>query len=280
MQLPKVVSKAFIKKSLDDISKKLLENQGLVLTGGAIACNLGAVALVYKNAADIREIIFDTRAALLICKDEERFTIYKKALIELSKYAGPAVMLELVSIICTIKLERKNIKNEARIAELTAAAAFAQSTISEYNSFKEEVRKELGEAKYREIQEEVMDKKVKEFPFPTTVNVNVGENLCYFPYIDKWFSGTASDMEAAMREFNDILERNQDGYGRESSRGNEVVLIEDICSRLKINDKSQYASMNGYESQRTKQINYWIGSGHINDTLYFTLNIETEPYPV
>lgn len=77
MKLPKVVSKAFIKKSLDEFSKKLLENQGLVLTGGAIACNLGAVSLIYKNSMYIKEIIFNAKVALKDCKEEERFTIYK-----------------------------------------------------------------------------------------------------------------------------------------------------------------------------------------------------------
>lgn len=279
MQLPKVLSKAFVKKSLDEVSRKLSENPGVYLTVGSIACNLGALAFVYKKAIRIKVIISETKAAVENYPDIKN-ELYKKAFIDLAKAAGPAFLLEVASIICTIKLERRNMKNEAKIAELTATAMIAQNALSEYDAFKKEVRKDLGDEKYKQLQNDATENKFKDVPYPTTVLVNVGENLCYFPYIDKWFSGTASDMEAAMQEFNHVLERNQDGYGHESSRGNEIVLIEDICSRLKLLDRSQFAAMTGYESQRTKHIDYWIGSGHINDTLYFTLNLETEPYAV
>lgn len=281
-ELPKIFTKQFVKKSLDEISKKFLENQGLVLTTGTIVCNTAALALTYKNAEKIHSIISDTKDAIAIANEQHKdtFDIYKQACIELAKAGGPVIIFELISIICTIQLERKNMKNEAKIAELTAMITLAQNTISEYSSFKEETRKEVGEEKYRQIQNEVVNQKIQGDATPSNIHVNVGENLCYFPYLDKWFSGTASDLEAGMTEINDVLERNQDGYGRESSRGNEIVLIEDICNRFKIDDRSQVSSLMGFESQRTKYIEYWVGTGHINDTLYFTLNIETEPYSV
>ena len=281
-ELPKVFTKQFVKKSLDEISKKFLENQGLVLTTGTIVCNTAALALTYKNAEKIHKIISDTKKALIIAEEQnkDKFDIYKQAFIELAKAGGPVIIFELISIVCTIQLERKNMKNEAKIAELTAMITLAQNTISEYSTFKDETKKEIGEEKYRAIQEKVVDSKIQGEEYPSNIHVNVGEHLCYFHYLDKWFSGTASDLKLGMQEFNDVLERNQDGYGRESSRGNEIILIEDICSRFKIDDRSQVSSMMGYESQRTKQIEYWIGTGHINDTLYFTLNIETEPYSV
>ena len=139
-ELPKIFTKQFVKNSLDVISKKFLENQGLVLTTGTIVCNTAALALTFKNAEKIHKIISDTKNAIAIAVEQKKDTydIYKQAFIELAKVGGPIIIFELISLICTIQLERKNMKNEAKIAELTAMITLAQNTISEYSTFKED----------------------------------------------------------------------------------------------------------------------------------------------
>lgn len=280
MKLPTINPKPLLKKIPGAVSGYVLEHQGTVLTGGTIVCNAAGIAVTYKNSPEIHRIISETRALLrqedLTEEDQKR--IQKYALIELSKLVAPIIIFFAGSTVCAIVNQKKN---EAKIATLTAALTMAQNTISEYDLFKEEVRKDVGEEKYREIQQEVATKTVERQIQGSVFTPKPGEKAVWFPYIGKFISTTEPKIDAVMSNVNGVLRRNGiagESYGNRTFKGNEIILLSDICRDLGMepNDIPLFADEFGYIGGED-EIRYYVGSTNMYGEAYLCLLLDTKP---
>ena len=262
MKLPTINFKPVLKKIPGVISGYVLEHKGAVLTGGTIVCNAAGIAITYKNSPAIHGIISSTREVL---KDpdltiEERKEIRKKSILELAPLVTPIIIFFAGSTTCAIVNQKQN---EAKIAALTAGLTLAQNTISEYDLFKEETRKEIGEEKYKEIEQEVANDVADKAVSRVLPTPRPKEEIFYFDYMGLYFSSTVDRVKAAMDNVNGILRRNGvagESYGHATHRGNEIVTLADICCELGVpnNEIPQFAEEAYYEGG--EEINWYIGT--------------------
>ena len=262
--LPTINLKPFLKKLPGIISRYVLEHQGAVLTGGVIVCNAAGIAATYKNSPEIHRIIADTRLYLQQADLglEERNETRKKALLELCPLVAPIIIFFTGSTACAIVNQKQN---EAKITALTAGLTLAQNTIAEYDLFKEETRKEVGEEKYKEIQQEVSNRYTDRVINDILPTPRPGEELFYFATIGKFFSAKGQiEVKNTMERINDVLAENGiagKGYGNVSHRGNEIIRLSDICSELNMDreDVPVIADDVYWESGLCNRIDYCIG---------------------
>lgn len=277
--LSTIKPKQLLQKIRGVISGYVLEHQGSVLTGGTIVCNILGISITYKNSPAIHGIISSTRQALRDpdLSEEDRKKIQKDALIELARLVSPIVLFFAGSTACAIINQKKS---EAKIATLTAALTMAQNTISEYDLFKEEVRNDVGEEKYREIQQEVADDVADRAVAKALPIVNPKEELFYFDYLGIFFSSTVDRVKAAMNNVNGILRRNGiagESYGHATHRGNEIVTYADICCELGVpnEDIPQFAEESYFEGG--EEIDWYIGTTDKYGSAIHSLLISSRP---
>lgn len=272
----KIAKNEIVKHSVDSISKLILEHENTVLTGSTITFNAIGIMLTYRNSPKIHKIIEDTREDLKLVEDEAS----KKKIIKASfKDLTPLIVPILISFgVSTGSAIANQKKYEAKVATMTAALSLAQSTITEYNAFSEEVKKEIGEEKYQEIKKEISQEKAEQ-NFPTNFQIEMGDVLCYFPDWDIFFSSTEAKIEAAFEHVNMVLGSNGmngKGYGNESYRGNEIVLWSDLFRELKIKNTPALANELGWEAGRTKFISHYIDGAKYNGVPYLTVEVGTK----
>ena len=277
--LPTIKPKQVLQKIRGVISGYLLEHQGTALTAGIIVCNAAGISVTYKNSPAIHGIISTTRQALRDpdLSEEDRKKIQKEAMLELTKLVSPIIIFFAGSTACAIINQKKN---EAMITTLTAALTVAQNTISEYNVFKEEVRKDVGEEKYREIQQEIADDVADRAVAKALPTVNPKEELFYFDYLGIFFSSTVDRVKAAMNNVNGILRRNGiagESYGHATHRGNEIVTYADICCELGVpnEDIPQFAEESYFEGG--EEIDWYIGTTDKYGSAIHSLLISSRP---
>lgn len=280
--LAKIAKKEVIKVAVDKVMKPVYEHQGAFLTGTTIVCNTAAIILTYRNSPRIHTIISNTRSFAKYVEDEkEKKELYSQALKELTPLIAPILVLYAGSVAAPIINHKKT---EAKIATLTAALSLAQTTISEYDSFKEEVRKEVGEEKYQQIKNEVTQQQVNQSTaaMPPLVP-EMGDQLCYIPDWDIFFSSTEDKINIAFEHINTVLHNNGKdgkGYGATSHRGNEIVTYADLLRELRVKDVPLLADELVWEAGRTDHIQYWVGSGNRNGIPYLSIEIHTRPVSV
>lgn len=278
--LLKITKNELIKHCVNKTSQMILEHENTVLTGSTIAFNTIGIVITYRNSPKIHEIIFNTREDLKVVEDDEtKKTIIRRAFKDLTPLVAPIIISFSASTVSAVVNQRKN---EAKIATLTAALSLAQSTVSEYNVFQEEARKELGEEKYQDIRNSITKERVEQ-NFPTNFQVEMGDQLCYIPDWDIFFSSTEDKIKLAFEHVNSVLNSNGldgNGYGNESYRGNEIVLWSDLLRELKVNNTPGLSNDWGWEASRTKYISYWVGSGTRNGIPYLTVELGTPASPM
>lgn len=240
----KAINKAAVKQLPKLAGNYILAHQGAFLTGGTIACNAAGIAVTYRNSPEIHRIISEAKAALSNLnpgEDELKKQIVKGAVIEAGKLIVPILLFFAASTTCTIVNHKKN---EAKIAALTAALSLAQGTIAEYDSFKEEVKNELGEERFNEIHREAQKQAVQQEVSAMEVKPNPGERLFYIRYLGCYFSAPSKDkVEAVMREACRIirdndLKNNYGTFGRDGDGNNVVVMsMADICRELGVKEE-------------------------------------------
>lgn len=281
--LANVVKKEAIKQIVDRVMKPVYEHEGAFLTGATIVFNTASLAVVYRNSPRIHSIINNTRMFVKYsgCTEEERKDTYRQTLKDLVPLLTPIILLYAASVATPIINHKKN---EAKIATLTAALSLAQTTITEYDKFSEEVRKEVGDEKYQEIKNEVTQQQVvaSNSPIP---QIAPGEVLCYIPDWDIFFSGTKERVDNVFERVNVVMHNNgADGksYGRVSHRGNEIVTYGDILREFKIGkdrDIPVLADELIWEAGVTDYIQHWIGHGDINGVPYLSIEIPVTSRP-
>lgn len=176
------------KKILVPTGKFLVRNSAILLTGGAIACDISAVVFTYKYTPRINQILTDAKAALENAhSQEERKKIYTAAIKEAAPMVGVIMLFLGGSIVCNIVNTRSAQKKlAAKDLQIATLAASAQTAITELSNFKKEAEKELGEEKVKEIEHEVIkeenhkqiENKVQENPkYFDDIHVPEGEAL-------------------------------------------------------------------------------------------------------
>lgn len=238
----RVLNKATIKKGIGEVSKIVLEHENTILTGTTITCNAIGIAITYRNSPKIHDIILVTKDRLNECEDDNA----KKQIIKDGLFAMTPLMLPIIIFFSgsTAAAIINQKKSEAKIATLTAALSLAQSTISEYDLFKEEVKKEIGEKKFEEIRKEVNDQRVNTYAPQAVWRVwrDAGYEVCWIPDFDYFFPSTPDKIELAWKNIDMVFERNGrdgKGYGFEYD-GNEIVSYADIIRELTKNVKDVY----------------------------------------
>lgn len=238
-QLVDISKKHLLRTARDSICNFVLEHKGTVLTGITISFNAAGIAVTYKNSPKIHDIIAQYyRDVSCLDKNMELYNAYKSAylkntLVSIAPLVTPIIFFFAGSTTAAIVNQKQN---EAKIATLTAALSMAQSTISEYNLFKEEAKKELGEEKFNEIQETVAKERVEKLPYDASsgIKVEIGDVLCCIPDFNIFFSSTRERINMAMDRVNAVLASNgRDGrsYGHDRY-GSEIVTYCDILMEL------------------------------------------------
>lgn len=238
-ELINISKKHFLKHAWKAVSTYVVQHRGAFLTGTSIVLNLSGIAVTYRNSPKIHEII-DQCKRNISCLDPnmELYEDYKKqyfkeALLKVIPLVSPIIIFFGLSTAASIVNEKKN---EATIATLSAALSVAQSSISEYSLFKEEAKEALGEEKFNEIQNKVVEEKIDQIPVSSYENVHIkpGEELCCIPDFNIFFSGTEQTMRFAMDRANGLLASDgRDGrsYGH-TKYGHEVLTMADILEEL------------------------------------------------
>lgn len=287
MAIGNIGKKQLVKRSMKWLSQFVLEHKGTLLTGSTIFFNAAGIAITYKNSPEIHDVIYTTKKKIASLDpadgnyEDLKKQIYQEGFRKLVPLVTPIILFFAGSTTAAIVNQKQN---EAKIATLTAALSLAQSTISEYDLFKEEARKELGEEKFNKLQDEVTQKRVEELTVDQFdgVKVNPGDYLCCIPDFNLFFSGTKDRMILAMERANGVLRSNgRDGrsYGHGSRYGNEIVQVADILFEL--GDPQieipAIASAIEFEAGRVDEIKYRIGEGQTRGgTPYLTLEIDLE----
>lgn len=167
------------------VSKFYLSNESTILAAGSIVTSGGAIVLAAKNSHYILDTISEGKEILAKNSDPKlRKQIYLDILKELAPKVAQIVGLYAVSIICTI-LNKKH--SDKKIADLTATAGIAQSALLQYQLWKKEAEKELGEERVTEVNTKVAEDIVRQDP-PTKQNT-YGQKLENVPTMFCWKDG-------------------------------------------------------------------------------------------
>lgn len=144
-----------------------VSNESTILSGGSILASGGAIVISIRNSKDILETIAEGKEILAKNSDPDlRKRIYLDILKELTPKVAPIVILYGTSIFFTI-LNKKH--SDKKIADLTASANLAQNAILQYQLWKREAEKELGQEKVDAVNNNVVENVVRHNP-PTEKN--------------------------------------------------------------------------------------------------------------
>lgn len=290
----KAIPKESFKEAGGEIAKFVTEHQSLIYTSGTIACNAAGIAVTFRNAPKIQEIIFSTKSALAVTDDEEdKKKIIKASLKELVPLMTPIILFFFGSTTLAVLEHRKNQEMKKTIASLTASAAsamaLAQNTMTQYENFQKEVKDTIGEEKFKEIKTEAEGKRIEEDRQNNKVPHmgQLGEVLICIPDFGVYFYGTSARIDMALDHVNQCLKDNgltgRYSYGNENELGGEIVFVDNLFDELGINDdqRPKIARQMGWDAQHTTYVSYWVGDGHTNSGIpYLTLefNEGSKPY--
>lgn len=260
-----VTKNELVKNAGKEISKFVIAHEGLLFTGGTIAFNAAGIAATYKNAPKIQQIISDTKTALAEAEDEEvKRKLAVDSFKQLLPLVSPIAIFFVASATCAIVGHKKS---QAKIATLTAALTLAQSTINDYDLFKKEVEKEVGEEKFKEINDTVVkdsiEQKITNHELPAAfMNPRRGEYPVCIPLFGIYFTSTAARIDMAFEHINQCLDDNGStgkySYGNENEIGGEIVYVSDLCDELGVfeDDRPDIVKYMGWDAQKTPRVHH------------------------
>lgn len=296
--LVKVAENQLVKTVMDSAKK----HDAALFTVGSIGFGIATNVVVYHESVRIHEIIKSTKDILANTEDpEERNSIIKCALKDL---AGPILKISILaamSIGCSVGMYKKCKSQDAKIASLTtevaAATTLAHTTMQEYQEFKKGVVKEVGEEKYKEIENQVtkerIEKDVQEGRVPTSnglvINGDPGVQLICVPYYNFYYYGNPSRIDPAFERINNCLRyhggsNGEYEYTQFNECGNPIVMVSDLLDELGApiaeNNLGTGARKSGWNSDRISHVSYWVGSGYTSDMQpYLTIEFAPDSEP-
>lgn len=182
--------------------KCLLEkNSPTILTGLAVAGVVTTVVLAVKATPEAVEILEATKADKAYDNDgDDKLTVLEVVECTWRSYA-PAAVTGVVTIACIIGANHVNLKRNAAIASL---ATLYQTNFEEY---KEKVKKKIGEKKESDIRYEVDQERLDKYPIDKNVTHNEGGGpvRCFDPMSGRYFWSDIETLRHAQNEFNQLL---------------------------------------------------------------------------
>lgn len=290
------VAENHLVKTVVDTAKK---HDAALFTAGSIGFGIATNIVVYHESVRIHEIIKVTKETLANTEDpDERNGIIKCALKDLAKPILKISVLAAMSIGCSVGMYKKCKKQDAKIAALTtevaAATTLAHTTMQEYQEFKKQVVKDVGEEKYKEIENQVTKERIEQDMAEgkitrPIINGDPGIRLICIPHFNIYYYGNPSRIEPAMDRINTCL-RYKGGsngeycYSQFNELGNPIVMFSDLLDELGANVSEENigraAKMSGWNSDEIMNVSYWIGSGYTSSMEpYITLEFAPDSEP-
>lgn len=120
----------------------------------------------------------------------------------------PAAVTGTLSVVCLIGASSVNARRNAALA---TAYKLSETALSEY---REKVIETIGEKKEKNVQEKVIEKKIKETPVNSSevIITGTGNTLCYDPMSGRYFYSTIEKIKAAENKLNKQMLHDICGY--------------------------------------------------------------------
>lgn len=214
-------------KAITAVTNYCKAHKSTLIAGGTIGSSLATTAIVFRNSPRIHEIIFDARAALESANnDEEKKSIYKATIKELTPLIVPILLFQTSNIVLTIIAKNDSDKKDRQIAEITSAVAAASQVIDQYEVFKKEAESELGEKKLNKVLNKVTESRG---------NIIVCDNLDLGPgdiifrdvYSGHVFKGSKDTVRLACERMSNEAKRDDTGCVILGGTYNETLNIPD-----------------------------------------------------
>lgn len=278
MKLPAVFKSQAITKFTDPMCKFWVQHDADILTAVSISSGIATTGLMYKNSPEIHDIIAYYKEEIRRTKNpEKKKKLYLDAIRELNPLVTPLLILGTTSIVTSVASNRKQNK---RIATISAGAAMTANALKEYEFFKEEAKKALGEEKVKDVEKKAAEKAAKEI---VVENAEVGHAIKPLPgdkvYYDKWtgrqFSTNKKKIELAIRN----LELQVRALADEDD---DPVTLNDWYRLIGLEETEAGKVMGWNVSDRNSHFEYYIYSNSEDngDDYDFVGVIDLWPHPI
>ena len=205
-----ILTGSYLSKNPNSTVGKLYNKyESTILAGCNIGCGLVSMALVTKNAHKITDKINITKVKMNEASDDTtRNRIKMDALTELGKMITPILIFQGLAIGATVKMKQSMDLKDSKISELTEALTLANTTITTYKNFKDEMIKEVGEKKVQEV-----EKRVAQENKPAEPSLQNGQMYRYYDEeSDRYFDSRVSPAKFMehINYLNDVWGKNGD----------------------------------------------------------------------
>jgi hypothetical protein len=174
--------------------KLIVDNAPAILTGtamvGTVATGYLAAKAAYKSGTENTH-----EDSLRILRETPLMTTKEKVVANWLNYA-PAVGVAGGTLTCVFFANRINAR---RAAALMAVYSLTERRFDEY---KEHIFKTLGGDKATELEEEVIEKRMKRTDVPTHLVMSGDDILCFDDYSARYFRSNTAKIEKAVNETN------------------------------------------------------------------------------
>lgn len=183
-------------------SEYLNDNSPAILTGIGVAGVICAVVKAIEKTPEAMDAVVEKAENELQTEgldfvDAKEALGTPKTIATGIKYYIPSIALGGMSIACFVSAQSINARRNTALATLCAM------TSNEFNTYKNEVVKKLGEKKEHEIVDRVSEKKINDDPLSNSeIVVNNGDTLCYDTWSGRYFKSSIPKIERAVNEIN------------------------------------------------------------------------------
>lgn len=229
------------------IEKALKANAPAILTGIGIVANFGAVYFTYKSSKKIAAVLADKS----MTRGQKFLGVVKAGALPLA--------LSVISAGCSMgsyTIQNQRLKqSQAQLATMTATAAIATRELKEWREKTVDI---VGEEKAREIQQGIVNDKVKATKSINTepvtevshvaTSLSGGNTLWYDERHDRWFRTALSNVQNAVSGMNDDL------------KAYDFVSHQELYSRIGIHapDSDEHVGYTSYSNPRGVELDEYL----------------------
>lgn len=200
------MGKTKISTVLKSVQKAVSKHSPEILTGIGIAGMITTTVLAVKATPKaVEQIKQDSE-----CNHDGDQNAYtkKEAIKSAWKFYIPAVVIGTVSITCLVGASSTHTRRNAALA---TAYKLSETALTEY---REKVIETIGEKKEKDIQEKVVEKKIKENPVNNNevIITGNGTTLCFDPMSGRYFYSTIEKIRAVENKLNKQMIHDFCGY--------------------------------------------------------------------